>query len=63
MDPTKKQLPSRNEVSLALDRWTSKSKLAMMLVIAYCTNRSQPLWEVQLAFGEIDCLRFSTFES
>jgi len=35
MDAIKKKLPSRNPVSLALDRWTSLNKLAIMSVIGY----------------------------
>ena len=35
VDAIKKQLPIRNNVSLALDGWTSTNKLAIMLVIAY----------------------------
>jgi hypothetical protein len=33
VDAIKKQLPSRNKVSLALDRWTTMNKLAIMSVI------------------------------
>jgi len=35
VDAIKKQLPSRNEGSLALHWWTSKNKLAITSVIAY----------------------------
>jgi hypothetical protein len=35
VDAIKKKLPSPNKGSLALDRWTSMNKLAIMSVIAY----------------------------
>ena len=35
VDAIKKQLPPRNEVSLALDGWTSTDKLAITSAIAY----------------------------
>jgi len=35
MDAIKKQLPSRNEVCLSLDGWTSPNELALTSVIAY----------------------------
>jgi chaperone required for assembly of F1-ATPase len=35
VDAIKKQLPSTNKVSLALDGWTSTNKLAITSVIAY----------------------------
>jgi len=35
VDAIRKQLPIRNKVSLALDRWTSTNKLAVTSVIAY----------------------------
>jgi len=35
VDAIKKQLPSRNKGSVALDRWTSTNKFAIQLVIAY----------------------------
>jgi len=63
MDPIKKQLQSPNKVDLALDGWTSTSKLAITSVIAQYVNRNQPLCEVQVAFGEVDCQCFSAFES
>jgi hypothetical protein len=34
VDAIKKQLPSRNKVSFALDGWTSTNKLAIMSVMA-----------------------------
>jgi hypothetical protein len=35
VDAIKKQLPIRNEISLALDGWTSTNKLTIMSVIAH----------------------------
>ena len=35
VDAIKKQLPSRNKVSLALDGWTSTNKFGITSVIAY----------------------------
>jgi len=63
VDAIKKQLPSRNKVSLALDGWTSKNKLAITSVIAYYMDRNWALREVQLAFDEVNLLFFSSFES
>jgi len=58
----KKQLPSTNKVSLALDGWTSTNKLAITSVIAYYMDRNWALQEVQLAFDEVDSPIFSYFE-
>jgi len=63
VDAIRKQLPVRNEVSLAFDRWTSTSKLAITSVIAYNMDRNWALREVQLAFDEVDRLFHSHFES
>jgi hypothetical protein len=63
VDAIKKQLPSRNKVSLALDGWTSINKLAITSVITYYMDRKCDLREVQLAFDEINSLFFSNFES
>jgi len=62
VDAIKKQLPSRNKVSLALDGWTSTNKLAITSVIAYYMDRNWALREVQLAFDEVDSPFFSYFE-
>jgi len=40
-----KKLPLRNEVSLALDGWTSTNKLAITSVIAYYMDRKLALRE------------------
>ena len=40
VDAIKNQLPLRNKVSLALDRWTSTNKLAIMSVIAYYMDQN-----------------------
>jgi chaperone required for assembly of F1-ATPase len=61
VDVIKKQLPIRNEVSLALDRWTSTNKLAITSVIAYYMDRNWALREVQLAVDQVNswfCFRF-----
>jgi chaperone required for assembly of F1-ATPase len=63
VDAIKKQLPSRNKVSLALDGWTSTNKLAITSVIAYYMDQNWALREVQLAFDEVNLLFFSRFES
>ena len=63
VDAIKKQLLSRNKVSLSLDRWTSTNKLAIPSVIAYYMDRNWALCEVQLTFDEVDRLIFSHFES
>jgi len=54
VDAIKKQLPSRNKVSLALEGWTSTNKLAITSVIAYYMDRNWALREVQWAFDEVD---------
>jgi len=59
----KKQLPSRNNVSLALDGWTSTNKLAITLVIANYVDWDWVLWEVQLQFDEVDSPFISYFEN
>jgi len=63
VDATRKQLPLRNTVSLALDGWTSTNKLAITLVIAYYTDQNWALREVQPAFDKVDHLFCSHFES
>jgi hypothetical protein len=63
VDAIKKQLLSKDKVSLALDGWTSRNKLAMTSVIAYHMDRNWALQEVQLAFDEVDSPFFSYFES
>jgi len=62
MDVIKKQMPSRNKVSLALDGWTAMNKLAMRSVIAEYMDRKWALPDVQLAFDEVDQLFFSPFD-
>ena len=63
MDAIMKQLPSRNIVSLALDGWTSPSKLSPTSVIAYHVDHNWALHEVQLAIDDVDPLFISRFES
>jgi len=59
----KKQLPSRNDVSLALDGWTSPNTVARTPVIAYYMDRYWALHEAQPALDEVDRLFFSRFGS
>jgi len=54
VDAIKKQLLSRNRVSLALDGWTLTNKLIITSVIAYYKERNWVLRKVQLAFDEVD---------
>ena len=63
VDAITKLLPSGNKVSLALDGWTSTNQLALMSVNAYHMDRNWVLYEVQLAFDEVERLFFSYFES
>jgi len=62
MNAINKQLPSRNKVSLALDRWTSTNPLAITSVNAYYVDQDWALREDQLAFDEVDRRFFSPFE-
>ena len=62
VDAIKKQLPIRNKVCSALNRWTSTNKLAITSVIVYNIDRYWALREVQLALDEGDCLFGSRFE-
>jgi hypothetical protein len=48
-----------NKVSLALDGWTSRNKLAITSVIADYMDRNWALREVQLAFNQVDSPFFS----
>jgi hypothetical protein len=62
VDAIKKQMPWRNEVTLALDSWTSTNKLATMFVITYYMDPNWALHEVQLAFDKVDRLVCSCFK-
>jgi len=62
VDAIKKQLPSRNKVSLALDVWTSRNKAAKTTVVACDMARNCALQQVKLAFDKVDNLSFSYFE-
>jgi len=62
VDAIKKELPSQNEVRLALDGWTSTNKLITTSVIHYYFDQNSALREVQLAFDEVDHLFFSPFQ-
>jgi len=63
VDASRKQLSSWNQVSLALDGWTSTNKLAITPVIPYYIDQNWALCHVQLAFDEVDHLFFSGFKS
>jgi len=63
VDAIKKQLPTGNKVSLALDGLTSTNKLAITSVIAYYMDRKWAMREVQLAFDEVSSLFFFYFNS
>jgi len=63
VDAIKKQLPSRNKVSLALDGWTSTNALAITSVIAYYIDHNWAMQEVQLASDEVSSLFFFYFNS
>jgi len=63
VDAIKKQLPSQNKVSLALDRLTLTTKLGILSVIAYYMYRNWAVREVQLPFNEVDRLFFPSLES
>jgi len=61
VDAIKKQLLSQNNVSVALDGWTSQNNLTVTSVIAYYIDRDWILSEVQPTFNEVDqlfCCRF-----
>jgi len=63
LDAIKKQLPSRNVLRSALDRWRSTNKRTITSVSAYYMDRNWALRDVQLAFDEVDRLFLSCFES
>jgi len=63
VDANKNQLPSRNKVSEAFDRWTSRTKLAITLVIDDYMDQNWALGEVHLASDEVDSAFFSYFKS
>jgi len=54
----KNQLPTGNEVDLALDGWTSTNNLPILVVVAYNMDRNWAVGEVQLAFDEVNILCF-----
>ena len=62
VDAITKQLPSSNEVCLALDEWTSTNKLTITSVIAYYMDQHWALRKVQVTFNEVDGLFISGFE-
>ena len=63
VDSIKKQLLSRNKVTLALDGWTSTNKLAITSVIDFNMDPNWGLREVQLTFDEVDRVFVSVFKS
>jgi hypothetical protein len=54
VDAIKKQLSSRNKVSLALDGWTATNILCITFIIAYHMDQDCTLQEVQLAFDQVE---------
>jgi hypothetical protein len=62
-DAIKKQLRLQNEVSIALDGWTSTNILAITLVITYNMDQNWALREAQLTFDVVNRLFCSDFES
>jgi hypothetical protein len=63
VDAIKKQLPSQNKVSLALDGWTSMNTLGITSVISYDIDRQWALPEVPLAFDKVNQLFCCRIES
>jgi hypothetical protein len=63
VDAIKKQLPSRNTVSLASDGWTSTNIVAIMSDIACDMDQNWALGEVPLTYDEVDLMFFSCFET
>jgi len=63
VDAVKKQLPSRNNVSLALDYWTLMNKLPIRSVIGFYMDQIWASREVPLALKEVDSLFISYVES
>ena len=53
LEEIKGQIPGGQRVSIALDGWTSKNRLAITSVIMYYISRNWTLEEVQLAFEEV----------
>lgn len=56
VDEIRIQLPSRNNVSFAFDRWKSIINYVMMSVIPYYMNGLLAVQEVQLAINKVDSL-------
>jgi hypothetical protein len=54
VDAIKKQLATRNKVSLPVDGWTSTNNLAKISVIANFMDRNWAMRDIQLAFDEVD---------
>jgi hypothetical protein len=63
VDAIRKQLASRNKVSLAWDKGISVNKFAITSLFAYYTDRNWALREVQLAFDQVDSEFFFYFAS
>jgi len=63
LDAIKKQLPSRNNVSSALDGWTLMNTLAISSVSTYYMDRGWDLREVHLTFEKVDSPLISYFET
>jgi len=63
VDAIKKQLPSTNHVTCALDGWTSTNNLSITLVIPDYIDRNWILRELQLLFKRFADVFFSYFEN
>jgi len=63
VDAIKKQLLSRNKVSLDLHGWIWTNKVAITSDIAYYIDRNWALGKVQFAFDEVNHLLFTHCES
>ena len=63
VDPIKKQLPSRNNVYLALDGRTSTHKLAITSDSDSYMDHNSVLRDVQPAYDVVDSVSFPYFEA
>jgi len=63
VDAIKKQLPSRGNVSLPSDWWTSPNTLAITSVFAYSIDRNWATCGDEISFDEVHRMRSSPFES
>ena len=63
VDAIKSLLESRSKVGLALNRWISRNRLAIMSAITYYTDRKWTFWIVQVTVDVINNLFLTCFES